>query len=174
MNVKKGKPRYLCAHRPAIPLQNRTSNNELLVGYGFRWWLTGLRSRNPVHWQDTWRLYSNSLDTKSARLAVDCLAKWAVAADAHAHRRLQIAGLHMNSFSRDETLAIAMIAASQHSTCPAMRACAFALLETPHVDEVVHHAETFAVVLRAQGCLLSPHAIVNANDYMGGGPGAMN
>ena len=65
-------------------------------------------------------------------------------------------------FCRDECLAVAMIAASQHKTCPALRACAFALVEHSGVDEVVEQSERFALTLSAVGQVLSPNFIVNA------------
>ncbi len=58
-----------------------------------------------------------------------------------------------------------MIAACQHNTCPAMRACAFALIESSLIDEVVHHAETFALTMRGLDQVLSPGLIVNAAAY---------
>ena len=69
------------------------------------------------------------------------------------------------AFCRDECLAISMIAASQHNTCPAMRACAFALIESAHLDEVLHHADTYAITLRSQNKVVSPDWIVNANAF---------
>lgn len=69
------------------------------------------------------------------------------------------------AFCRDECLAISMIAASQHKTCPAMRACAFALIESAQLDEVLHHADTYAITLRSQNKVVSPDWIVNANAF---------
>jgi hypothetical protein len=63
-----------------------------------------------------------------------------------------------------------MIAACQHNTCPAMRACAFALIESSLIDEVVHHAESFAVTMRGLDRVLSPGLIVNAAAYASAAP----
>ena len=59
-------------------------------------------------------------------------------------------------FCRDECVAIAMIAACQHNACPAMRACAFALLGCSMIDEVVEGAENFAATMRGADQVLSP------------------
>jgi hypothetical protein len=53
-------------------------------------------------------------------------------------------------------VAIAMIAACQHHACPAMRACAFALLGCSMIEEVVDVAESFAQALRDAEQVLSP------------------
>ena len=54
-------------------------------------------------------------------------------------------------------MAISMIAACQHEACPAMRACAFALLGCSMIDEVVTVAEDFAATMRKADQVLSPH-----------------
>jgi hypothetical protein len=48
-----------------------------------------------------------------------------------------------------------MIAACQHHACPAMRACAFALLGCSLIDEVVNVAESFAETMRGADQVLS-------------------
>jgi hypothetical protein len=62
----------------------------------------------------------------------------------HARRDLETAAVDCERFCRDECIAIEMISACQHNACPAMRACAFALLGCSLIDEVVEGAETFA------------------------------
>jgi hypothetical protein len=59
-------------------------------------------------------------------------------------------------------MAIAMIAACQHRTCPAMRACAFALVESCAIDGVTERAQTFADALTSLDQVLSPASIVTA------------
>jgi hypothetical protein len=49
-----------------------------------------------------------------------------------------------------------MISACQHNACPAMRACAFALLGCSMIDEVVEGAETFAATMRGADQILPP------------------
>jgi hypothetical protein len=57
---------------------------------------------------------------------------------------------------------VSMIAACQHNTCPAMRACAFALIESSLIDEVVHHAGSFAITMRGLDQVLPTGLIVNS------------
>ena len=49
-----------------------------------------------------------------------------------------------------------MISACQHNACPAMRACAFALLGCSMIEEVVHGAESFAATMRSADQILPP------------------
>lgn len=42
------------------------------------------------------------------------------------------------------------------------------------IEEVLHHANTFAVIMRAEGCVLSPSSIVNANCYLDEVPARLN
>jgi len=55
-----------------------------------------------------------------------------------------------------------MIAACQHKTCPAMRACAFALIENSCVEEVVTQSESFASTLIGVNQMLPANFIVSA------------
>jgi hypothetical protein len=49
-----------------------------------------------------------------------------------------------------------MISACQHNACPAMRACAFALLGCSMIEEVVEGAENFAATMRGADQVLPP------------------
>jgi len=147
---------------------------ELLVGYGFRGWIAGYQTGDVACWERVWRLYSNILSPKSARAAVGCLASWAKSVNAASRRRVTVSPLEDCKFCRDECLAISMIAASQHNTCPAMRACTFALIDSAMMDEVIHHADTYAITMRSQDQIVSPSWIVNANAYVESSPVAPN
>ncbi len=139
---------------------------ELLVGYGFRGWISGYQTGDVQCWERVWRLYSNLLGPHAARGAVDCLASWAKSVNASSRRSVEINPLEACEFCRDECLAISLIAASQHQTCPAMRACAFALIDSSLTDDVLHHTETFAVTMRVNDKIVSPEWIVNANAFV--------
>jgi hypothetical protein len=76
------------------------------------------------------------------------LACWVRAINRHARRDLETAAVDCERFCRDECIAIEMISACQHEACPAMRACAFALLGCSMIDEVVQGAENFAATMR--------------------------
>ena len=138
---------------------------ERLIGLGFRYWVSGYKSGDIDRWEDAWRIYSQALGPNAARTAVSELSAWVRAVSAAARREIEVASGDCAGFCRDESLALSMIAACQHNTCPAMRACAFALIESSLIDEVVHHAESFAVTMRGLDQVLSPGLIVNAAAY---------
>ena len=140
---------------------------EMLVGYGFRGWIAGYQTGNVECWQRVWQLYSGLIGPKSAKLAVDELAAWAKSVNAASRRDVCVSDLDASDFCRDECLAISMIAASQHNTCPAMRACAFALIDSSLLEEVLFHAESYAISMKMNNKIVSPAWIVNANDYVG-------
>ncbi len=154
-----------CAIEPRDVAGQDLTSAELLVGYGFRGWISGYQTGDISHWERVWCLYSNLLRPSSARVCVGYLSSWAKSVQASSRRRVEVADIAASGFCRDECLAISMIAASQHSTCPAMRACAFALIDSAMVDDVVTNAETFAITMRSQDKVVSPRWIVNANAY---------
>lgn len=155
--------------KPRSPLPNDAPG--LLVGYGFRGWIGGYQTGDVRHWERVWRLYSNVMKPCAARNVVGCLSSWVKSVNNASIREVEINSTDDGcNFCRDECLAISMIAASQHNTCPAMRACAFALVDTAMMEDVLHHAETFAVTLRSQQQVVSPRWIVNANSFIDSNP----
>jgi hypothetical protein len=132
----------------ALPPHAGLVGPERLVGLGFRYWLAGLRTGDISCWERAWCAYSNALGASTARGAVTDLSCWVSAINRHARRELETAAVDCERFCRDECLAIEMISACQHNACPAMRACAFALLGCSLIDEVVDGAETFAATMR--------------------------
>ena len=142
---------------------------ERLVGLGFRYWLAGYQRGEIDRWNDAWQIYASALGPKNARVAVAELSSWVRSVSAAARRDIKVSCGDCSRLCRDECLAVSMIAACQHNTCPAMRACAFALIESSLIDEVVHHAETFAITMRGLDQVLAPSLIVNAAAFAGGG-----
>ena len=132
------------------------SQPERLVGLGFRYWLQGYKTGDISRWEKVWCTYSSALGPEDAKDAVCRLSGWVRAIDTHAHRALQTSAGDCPAFCRDECMAISMIAACQHDACPAMRACAFALLGCSMIDEVVTVAEDFAATMRKADQVLSP------------------
>ncbi len=129
---------------------------ERLVGLGFRHWLQGCRTGDISNWETVWCTYSNAMGAAAAKSAVGQLSCWVRAINNHTHRVLETAPADCAGFCRDECVAISMIAACQHHACPAMRACAFALLGCSMIDEVVNVAEAFAATMREADQVLSP------------------
>ena len=121
---------------------------ERLIGLGFRYWLTGLRTGDISCWERAWCAYCTALGAATAKGAVTDLACWVGAINRHAQRDLETAAVDCDRFCRDESIAIEMISACQHEACPAMRACAFALLGCSMIEEVVRGAENFAATMR--------------------------
>ena len=121
---------------------------ERLVGLGFRYWLKGFRTGDISCWERAWCAYSDVLGATAAKGAVTDLSCWVRAINRHARRDLETAAVDCERFCRDECIAIEMISACQHEACPAMRACAFALLGCSMIDEVVRGAENFAATMR--------------------------
>jgi len=63
------------------------------------------------------------------------------------------------AFCRDECVAVAMVAASQHNVCPALRACTYALLGCAEIDGVVRETDALATTLAGLDCRLSAASI---------------
>jgi hypothetical protein len=135
---------------------------ERVVGLGFRYWMLGLNTGNIGSWEKAWCLYSGLFGAASAKVAVGCLASWVGALSKASCRDIAVLPETCHSFCRDECIAISMIAACQHHTCPAMRACAFALIESSMIDGVVDKAQTFADTLASLEHRLSSGSIVAA------------
>jgi hypothetical protein len=129
---------------------------ERLVGFGFRFWLNGFRTGDISNWEMAWSTYANTIGATAAKAAVGQLSCWVRAIDCHAQRQLETSPNNCARFCHDECVAIAMIAACQHHACPAMRACAFALLGCSMIEEVVEVADGFAQALRDADQILSP------------------
>ena len=128
---------------------------ERLVGLGFRYWLDGYRSGDISSWEKAWCTYSSVMGAAAAKSAVAELACWVRTINDHTQRDLMTSAIDCGQFCRDECVAISMIAACQHQVCPAMRACAFALLGCSMIDKVVHVAESFAQTMRGADQMLS-------------------
>jgi hypothetical protein len=143
---------------PAVPSwgQLGVAVPERLVGLGFRYWLTGFRTGDISCWERAWCAYSSTLGASLAKTAVTDLSCWVRAINRHARRDLVTSAVDCDRFCRDECIAIEMISACQHNACPAMRACAFALLGCSMIDEVVEGAETFAATMRGADQVLPP------------------
>ena len=140
----------------AVPMPLDLNRSDRLVGLGFRLWLSGFRTGDIGYWERAWSTYSHSMGATAAKSAVRDLACWVRAIKQHSQRDLQTATADCSGFCRDECVAIAMISACQHHACPAMRACAFALIGCSMIDEVVGVAENFASTLQGADQVLSP------------------
>lgn len=138
---------------------------ERIVGLGFRYWMLGLNTGDIAAWERAWDLYCGLFGAVGAKVAVGQLSRWVVAMGAASCRDIEVFPKRCRSFCRDECIAVSMIAACQHQTCPAMRACAFALLANARIDEVVDKAQAFADTLASLEQRLSLGSIMVAPVY---------
>ncbi len=135
---------------------------ERLVGVGFRCWMAGLETGDIDCWQSAFNEFAGCLGVDNAKTLVPGLSNWVKAVHGAAQRPIQIAPRGCRGFCRDECLAIAMVAACQHSACPALKACAFTLIGSNNVSGALGAAEEFACGLRRVDQILSPGSICNA------------
>lgn len=136
---------------------------ERLVALGFRFWMRGRLEANVSHWERAWNLYAGTLGVEGARCAVTSLSRWVGAVGSAGVRSIEVFPEDCRSYCRDECIAVSIIAACQNnSSCPALRACAFALLETSSLDGMVSEAQTFADTMTRFDQVLSPGSIVAA------------
>ncbi len=142
-----------------LPLRELTGP-ERLTGLGFRCWLAGQQDGQLTCWEDAWNLYARELGPEAARGAIRDLSSWVSAVSGHARRPIRICPAGCERFAYDECLAVSMIAAAQHD-CPAIKACAYALLGAQPFDEVIASASRFAACLRENRMVLSPGPLVN-------------
>jgi hypothetical protein len=144
---------------------------ERLVGLGFRSWMAGYQTGDIACWEYAWTTYARLLGPAQARPALTDLACWVRAIRGAACRRIEVFPAQCAGFCRDECVAISMVAASQHGACPALKACAYALLESSAIDEVVEGATCLGATLRTCDRILSPASICDALAMTGAVPG---
>jgi hypothetical protein len=148
----------------AIPAAAMLSAPERLVGVGFRCWLAGFQSGDIGCWEVAWDAFSGAVGPQAAKPLMTDLACWVRAVQDSAERRIEVNPAQCQRFCRDECLAISIIAACQHSACPAFRACAVALLGSNEIDAAMEGAEEFALRLKEADQVLSPGTV-----FMGAG-----
>lgn len=164
--------------RPAAP-HAVCAHPERLVGLGFRRGLTALTTRDMTNLEFAWQDFANAVGPDRATALVAELSLWCRAVRKCAGRRIETFPLACPGFCRDECLAIAMIAACQHgasqqnasrqTVCPALRACAFALVGSNELDEPLQAAARFGNGLASAGQVLS---VASVCDGLAGLPAA--
>lgn len=162
MTLRKKQPSPRRTPGVSARLPNTPHQASRLVGLGFRCWLAGYETHDVDCWETGWNVYARELGPTHAKAAIGELSCWVRTIHCTTCRRIETYPFGCAGFCQDECMAISMIAASQHSACPAMRACAFALLGTSEIDGVVDTATSFGNLLRDSGHLLSDSAICDA------------
>jgi len=136
---------------------------ERLVGLGFRHWMAGCQTGDLSNWERCWNLYSENLGPQRAKAVMDELSRWVQLVSCRTRRRINVEAPDCLRFCNDECLAVSMIAAAQHQTCPAIRACAFALVEDSKIEDVVDQSGQFATMLRACDQVLPARTLTSAS-----------
>lgn len=116
---------------------------EELVGLGFRFWIAGYQENDFEFWRKTWDHFNQNIGTIAARSAVSELAAWAETVQSSAERNIEVSLTDQEQFGRDERMAITMVAAAQQDACPALQACASALIGASKIENVVEASTDF-------------------------------
>ncbi len=122
-----------------------------LVGLGFRGWMHGLETGDLNHWAGVCRRFTATMGKPHASESLARLADWVTTLERTRARRITVAPPGCERLCRDECIAVAVIAAAQREPCPAMRACAYALVGSANIDPMISEAERFAAALGAAG-----------------------
>ena len=141
---------------------NAAIRPEHLVGMGFRRALTALETGDQSSWEFAWQQFANAAGECKATELVARLSCWTRAVRRCSGRRIETLPPGCPGFCRDECLAIAMIAASQHSVCPALKACAFVLMGSSRIETALETADAFGASLSQSGQILSAQSVCNA------------
>ena len=157
-------PKSRASREAAMSAAAVLSAPERLVGVGFRCWLAGFQTGDIGCWEVAWEEMSRAVGARAAKPLMSELACWVCAVQDAAERRIEVYPAQCRRFCRDECLAISMVAACQHSACPAFRACAVALLGSNEIDEAIEGADGFARRLKEADQHLSPGFV-----FMGAG-----
>ncbi len=170
---RKDSSRVLSHHLSGTPKTKREkfrlqpNENEHLVGVGFRCWMAGYQTGDINCWESAWNHIAGKVGVESAKALVSDLSCWVRTIHTKTARPIEVYPMNCAGFCRDECMAISLIAASQNDQCPALRACAFALLDSNELDEVIDLTDRFAMTLKHHGRLLSQKAVINTNSFMG-------
>jgi hypothetical protein len=132
--------------------------------------MTGYQTGDIACWEEAWNVYEATLGPTRARVAVGELGGWVRKIQRVAGRDITTFPTGCRSFCRDECVAISMVAASQHKVCPALRACAFALIGSAVIDDVMAETDSFALTLAALDQRLDAGSIALAGTAFGETP----
>ncbi|MEL6296978.1 MAG: hypothetical protein AAFQ45_00270 [Pseudomonadota bacterium] len=156
-------------------VSGRQLGSAHLAAYGLRGWLGGLRNTDMAQWQAVFETYSGAFGLCHARRTIEALSDWSRAIERSAERDIEICPLSCPTLCQDECVALSIVAAAQADTCPAMQACAFALIGSADIEPVVAGAEAFGAELKSADCIVEP-ATLAALESCGGanaGPAAL-
>jgi hypothetical protein len=142
------------------------SKPERLVGLGFRCWVRGVQTNDSRFFDVCSRQYVQAFGLKDGLVLSTKLGSWVNALDKVSKRPLRIEKISRHGFSTDEVIAISMIAACQHSECPALQACVYAMTEAADIQYPQRAAQDFADGLVDVGQILLPHSIAQPLNHL--------
>ena len=134
--------------------QEHLQENDRLIGIGLRSWLSGADTGDISCWQKGWERYAEALGAERAKtvfMELGCLARLI---QSNSGRKIEFESFDCPDFCRDECLAVAMIAASQHDQCPALESCARALSGKSGMTAIMTGATQLARTLQNADILL--------------------
>jgi hypothetical protein len=134
---------------------------ERLVGRGFRCWLGGYRTGDFGIWQRCWEHFYRELGGNVSPAVME-LANWVNAVHYCSLREIELLPESCPSFGRDECLAVTLVAASEHRSCPALQVCAYTLLGAENIEPALAAAHNFSRTLKRHG--VSFEADLTAHD----------
>ena len=145
-----------CSNRIDVETLHGT---ERLVGIGFRCWINGYQNTDIGCWEHGWNVFARELGPERARTAITELAGWIRSICSNAEREIAVCAVDRDRFCKDECIAVSMIAACQHNACPALEACALALLGADLIEPVLETSTRFARTLQSAEIHLADSAI---------------
>ena len=146
-----------------ISLQNLKKDHrstERLIGLGFRCWLCGIRQRDAGLFELCCNRYMQHFGTCDGILLSNELGYWTEALAMFSNRQFEILDGTALGFSRDEVVAVSMVAAAQHAECPALKSCIYAITQRAEFEHLEHATDEFASTLTNSGHILSSDAIL--------------
>lgn len=132
---------------------------EALVGFGFRYWMAGYQSSEFDYWTRGWQLYTDELGVHAARPLITDLAAFVQEVHTTAKRPIEVENSCDARFCRDECEAMNLIAVCQKGMCPALEACAVALIGEDNTERLICTSCNFANRLADQDLFLSEDCV---------------
>jgi hypothetical protein len=152
--------------RTLMPIFDVKSRPEHIVGLGFRCSLTCLRAVDGDTSQQACALLSAAIEAETLPQAILAdFTAWTLAVEASAGRPIVVLPIDSLGFGRDECLAISLVAACQHGRCPALTACAFALLGRGDIARALVATRMLSASLLAAGTCLVSDAIAEVAGF---------
>jgi hypothetical protein len=139
---------------------------EHLAGLGFRHALAALETADRSELEKVWHQFAAAAGWDGGIMLAARLSCWVRAVRRGSARRIVTLSAGAEGLSRDECLAVSMIAACQHGDCGALRASGFALMGTGSAMPALEAAGTFAAALSDSGHHLSEASICNVLSFL--------